>query len=116
MPQTTRNAPDWQDVYNVLASIGEEYNHYVEFTTEVRADYVQVIARSYALAGNAGRNPSHQALSRTSIRKVVDMAQVCHTLAYDLWLQHDGGGATAAKRGAPVNWRGRYETLRGRKQ
>ena len=107
MPQVTKNAPDWQDVYNLIAAIGEDYNERVEFTTEVRCDYVQTIARAYAISGDRAETATHQALSRRALRQPGDMAVVCHTLAFDLWCQLDGAGATAARRSAPSDWRGR---------
>jgi hypothetical protein len=98
----------------MLAAIGEEWNLVVEFTSRYYADYVQVVARAYPLVRANTVEPEVQALSKSKYGKVVDRAQIEFTLAFDLWCQLDGGGATAAKRGVARDWRGRPEIPRRR--
>jgi hypothetical protein len=98
----------------MLAAIGEEWGLIVEFTCRYYADYVQVVARAWSQGGKEVPQCMAQALSKSKYGKVVDRAQIEFTLAFDLWCQLDGGGATAAKRGVPRDWRGRPEIPRRR--
>ena len=116
MPQHTRNAPDTNDVYNMCAAIGEEFHHVVYFFTRYRADLVETVAKSFPAPYTTDTKPSHVALHTRPLRQTMDVAVVHYTLAFDLWCQHDGGGATAAKRGPAYGWDGRVETPRGRKR
>lgn len=114
MPLPTKNAPDWNDVHGILMSLGEEFGLAVVFSTTVRSDYVETIGKAY---GNPYAPPApvvHQALIRQPYSKQTTFAQACYTLAFDIWCQADGAGATAAKRGAPHDWRGRIEVPRRR--
>lgn len=110
-----RNAPDDEDVYNILASIGEDYAAIVEFTTTYHADYIQTVARAYKVGNMVDKVLLHQALHRSKYRPAKQAAQVAYTLAFDLWCQFDGGGATAAQRGPAYGWNGRVETPRRRR-
>ena len=114
MPQVTKNAPDWVDVQNLLGVLGENHKAVVYFTTRVRAEVVEVIGKTHGAPYTPDAPILHVALVSFPLTKPRDMAQVCYTLCFDLWCQHDGGGATAAKRGAPVGWNGRVEVPRGR--
>lgn len=115
MPQPTKNAPDWIDVSNLMGVLGEEYKVVVYFTTRVRAERVEVIGKTYGAPYTIDAPVEHVALASFFLKQPRDMAQTCYTIAFDLWCQHDGGGATAAKRGAPVGWNGRVEIPRRRK-
>lgn len=114
MPMPHRNEPDWVDVQNICSSLGEEYHVVVYFSTRLRDDKVEVIAKTYGAPYTLDAPVEHVALVSFPIKQPRPYAQVCHTLCFDLWLQHDGGGATAAKRGAPYDWRGRPEVPRRR--
>jgi hypothetical protein len=114
MPQPTKNAPDAHDVYNMLASLGEEFGCTVEFTSRYYADYVQIIARARKWADAPDGAVVVQALTKYKYGRHADREQIEYTLAFDLWLQLDGGGATAAKRGPTHGWNGRVEVPRRR--
>lgn len=116
MPQRTHNEPDEQDVYNMISSIGEAYSHVVYFTTRYRADLVETVAKSVPSPYTPDTAPTFVALQTYPIRQSRRMPVVHFSLAFDLWLQHDGGGATAARRGPPRDWRGRIEVPRKRPQ
>lgn len=116
MPQPHRNGPDWIDLQNLLGTLGESYHVVVYFTTRVRADRVEVVGKTYGAPYTVEAAVEHVALVSFPLRQPQDMAQVFFTLAFDLWCQHDGGGATAAKRGAPRDWRGKIEVPRRRVQ
>lgn len=109
MPQPTKNAPDLIDLTNLQQSLGEEYAHVVYFTLRVRADKVEVVAKSTPAPYTPDTPPTHVALQSWPVRVLKDWPTVLFTLAFDLWLQHDGGGATAAKRGPTYGWGGRVE-------
>jgi hypothetical protein len=116
MPQPPHDEPDEQDVYNMCRSIGEEYSHAVYFITRYRADLVETIAKSVPAPYTIDTAPTHVAI-QTSPLKLKRREPVVHfTLAFDLWLQHDGGGATAAKRGPTYDWRGRVEVPKARRR
>ena len=115
MPLPTKNAPDWHDVHAILMSLGEEFGIVVVFSTTVRADYVQTIGKAHRGSYEAVPETVFQAMVRTPYSKQTTFAQACYTLAFDIWCQADGGGATAAKRGAPHDWRGRVEVPRRRR-
>jgi len=114
VPQVTKNAPDVHDVYNMCCAIGEEYNCRVEFTKRYYADYVQVVARCYSVGGEDDGSLVHQALSKYRYGQRADEQVICYTLAFDLWCQLDGGGATAVSRGTVYGWDGRPEKPRRR--
>lgn len=114
MPQPTKNAPDAQDVYNMVSAIGEGFHMSVEFTKRYYADYVQVVARCYTIRGEDDGKVIHQALVKYRYGRQSDEQVMCYTLAFDLWCQLDGGGASAAQRGAPRDWQGRLEKPRRR--
>jgi len=114
MPQPTRNVPDSNDVYNILASIGEEFGCIVEFSVRYYADNVQLIARARKTNNYPNGTVEVQALTKYKYGVKTERTQLEYTLAFDLWIQLDGGGATAAKRGAPYDWRGRPERMRRR--
>lgn len=116
MPQPTKNEPDELDVYNMISSIGEEYHHAVYFTTRYRADLVETIAKTVPAPYTPDTPPTHVALQTHKIGSNRRSTVVHFSLAFDLWLQHDGGGATAAKRGAPYGWDGRVMVPRRRRQ
>lgn len=114
MPQPTRNAPDFIDVENMCASLGESYSVVVYFTVRIRSGKVELIGKTHGAPYTQESAPVHVALASWPITLKKDMAVQMYTVAFDLWCQHDGGGATAAKRGAPYNWQGRVETPRRR--
>jgi len=115
MPMPTRNAPDFIDLANICTALGEEYHVVVYFTSRVRADKVEVIGKTHSAPYTQEAPVVHVALASFPLRQPKDMASTMYTLAFDLWCQHDGGGATAARRGAPYTWRGYPETPRRRK-
>jgi len=94
--------------------LGEEYKVVVYFSTRIRGDKVEVIGKTHSAPYTLEAPVEHVALASFQVQRPKDMAVTMYTLAFDLWLQHDGGGATAAKRGAPHDWRGRVETPRRR--
>lgn len=114
MPQVTRNAPDFIDVENMCASLGETYAVVVYFTTRIRNGKVECIGKTYGTPYTQEAPVCHVALATFPVQLPKDMATTMYTLAFDLWCQHDGGGATAAKRGAPYDWNGRVQTPRRR--
>lgn len=113
MPQQTKNAPDWIDLQNLLGVLGEEYKVVVYFSTRLRNDRVEVIGKAHSAPYTLDAPVVHVALVSFFVKKPLDMAGVCYTLAFDLWCQFDGGGATSAKRGAPYGWNGRVEVPTG---
>lgn len=115
MPIPTKNAPDWIDVENMCAALAEEFGCIVTFTTRLRGGKVEVIGKSTTGSFSGTQEVLHVALVTWPVQLNKDMAQACYTLAFDLWCQHDGGGATAADRGPPYDWRGRVETPRRRR-
>jgi len=114
MPHPQRNAPDYIDLQNVLGALGENYAVVVYFSARLRNDRLEVIAKSYGPPYTLEAAVEHVALASFPITQPKDMATILYTLAFDLWCQHDGAGATAAKRGAPADWRGRLEVPRRR--
>jgi hypothetical protein len=113
MPQITKNAPDYIDLQNLLGVLGEEYKVVVYFSTRLRDDRVEVIGKTHGAPYTIDAPVQHVALASFYVKQPKDMAVTMYTLAFDLWCQHDGGGATAAKRGAPTGWNGRVEVPRG---
>lgn len=115
MPQPHKNAPDLIDLQNLLGVLGEEYKVVVYFCTRLRGDRLETIGKTigapYAIDGPV----VHVALVSFEIKRPRDMVQTYFTIAWDLWCQHDGGGATAAARGAPHSWSGFPEVPRRRK-
>lgn len=105
--QWTVSEPDMIDVYNIVSSLGEEYGFRVQFHCEFRPDYFEVIGRAYKPVA-VGQEVLHfQALSKKPLRRAVNPATQMFTVAWDLYCQASGGGATAAQRGAPAGWDGR---------
>lgn len=115
MPQAQRNAPDYIDLANILGTLGEEFKVVVYFSTRLRGDVVEVIGKTHSAPYTLEAPVIHVALASFPIKQPKDMASTLYTLAFDLWCQHDGAGATAAKRGAPHTWQGRVETPRRRR-
>lgn len=115
MPQAHRNAPDYIDLANVLGALGEEYKVVVYFSSRLRGDSMEVIGKTYTAPYTLEAPVVHVALASFPIKQPKDMAVTMYTLAFDLWCQHDGAGATAAKRGAPITWQGRVESPRRRR-
>jgi hypothetical protein len=115
MPQPTKNAPDYIDLTNLLGVLGEEYKVVVYFTTRIRADKVEIIGKTYSAPYTIEAPVEHVALVSFPVLRPKDMASTLYTIAFDLWCQHDGAGATAARRGAPTTWRGYPEVPRRRK-
>lgn len=109
MPQPVKNAPDYIDLVNLLNALGEGYHVAVYFTTRVRADRVEVFGKTHEAPYSPDAPIVHVAMASFPVKQPKDMATIYYTVAFDLWCQHDGGGATAAKRGAPADWRGRPE-------
>lgn len=114
MPQVTKNAPDLVDLQNILASIGEDYHAVVYFVSRMRGDKVEVVAKAYGAPYTQEGEVLRVALQTFPVKQPKDMAVVWYTLAFDIWLQFDGGGATAAKRGPTYTWQGRLEVPRRR--
>lgn len=114
MPQPHHNAPDWHDVANVLDSLGRDYNLVVVFSTTVRSNGIQTIGKALSHSYAEDSAVVYQALVTQRYDTKQTYAQTCYTLAFDLWCQADGAGATAARRGPPVGWDGKPERLRRR--
>jgi len=114
MPRPMRNAPDFIDLQNLLGALGESYQVVVYFCTRIRADKVECIGKTYGAPYTLESPVQHVALASFPIAHPQEMVQVMYTLAYDLWMQHDGGGETAARRGGTRDWRGRLEVPRRR--
>lgn len=114
MPQPHKNNPDMYDVQAMLASVGQEYHAVIYFVTRLRSDFVEVIAKAYGPPYTQDGPVLHVALQTWPVSVKKDMNVVFYTLAFDIWLQFDGGGATAAKRGPTYRWDGRVEVPRRR--
>jgi len=114
MPQPTRNAPDFIDLANICQALGESYHVVVYFTARLRGDKMEVIGKTHCAPYTMEASVAHVALVTFPIKQPKDMATTMYTIAFDLWCQHDGGGATAAKRGTPYTWRGYPEVPRRR--
>ena len=99
--------PDLIDVTNVQQELGEAYGMTVQYTIEVHPDYIQVVGRAYKHAGTPTPVLQFQALTKKPLQSARDIASLLFTVAFDLFTQADGGGATAATRGAPRGWDGR---------
>lgn len=103
------------DVEKMCASLGETYHVVVYFTTRIRGGKVELIGKTHGVPYSQEASVEHVALQTWDVRLKKDMATAMYTIAFDLWLQHDGGGATAAKRGPSHTWQGRVEVPRRRK-
>jgi len=114
VPQPHKNAPDAIDVYNLLESIGEEFHCVVEFQMTYTTAGVTTIARAYKVIRQTYDQIECQALHKRPKATLITQDQINFTLAWDIWCQLDGGGATAATRGAPYGWNGRPEKVRRR--
>jgi hypothetical protein len=115
MPQVTKNAPDLLDVENMCASLGESYAVVVYFTTRIRGGKMELIGKTHQAPYTQDAPVVHVALASWPVQQNKDIYVAMYTLAFDLWCQHDGAGATAAKRGPAYKWNGRVETPRRRK-
>jgi len=115
MPQPTRNAPDMIDVENMCAALGEAYHVVVYFTTRLRGGKVELIGKTHGVPYSQEAPVEHVALASWPVQQQKDVVATMYTIAFDLWCQHDGGGATAATRGAPRDWQGRVQTPRRRR-
>lgn len=116
MPKHLRNAPDLIDLQNILGAIGESYSLVVYFSTRLRNDRVEVIGKAHSAPYTPDAPVLHVALVSFAVKQPQDMVQAFFTLAFDLWCQMDGGGATAANRGPTYGWSGRVEVPRRRVQ
>lgn len=114
MPQPRKDAPDLIDVQNLCSVLGAEYHVAVYFSTRIRGDLVEIIGKTHSAPYTPDAPVEHVALVTFPVKLPKDLAVQMYTLAFDLWCQHDGGGATAAKRGAPRSWQGRVEIPRRR--
>jgi hypothetical protein len=115
MPQPTKNNPDYIDVGNLLRALSNDYQVVVYYSVRFRSDYVEVIGKTVGAPYSPDADPQYVALAKFPFHLKTDMAVTLYTLAFDLWCQHDGGGATAAHRGAPRAWDGRLEVPRRRR-
>lgn len=106
MPQPTKNAPDLIDLQNILGALGEHYHVVVYFSLRLRGDKMECIGKTHSAPYTLEAPIEHVALVSWPILHKKDFPTTLYTLAFDLWCQHDGGGATAARRGAPTTWRG----------
>lgn len=114
MAQGNKNAPDAHDTYNMCAALGEEFGLIVEFTTRHYADFIQVVARArLATIGELGE-VRYQSLAKFKYGYKTSRDQTEYLLAFDIWCQCDGMGATAAQRGPTYTWDGRVERVRRR--
>lgn len=114
MPNLTKNAPDLVDLQAMVGTIGESYAHAVYFSCRIRADALEVIGKTVPAPYTQATEATHVALQILPLQSRQDLTVVFYTLAFDLWLQHDGGGATAAKRGPTYDWQGRLNVPRRR--
>ena len=115
MRQVPTYAPDWIDVSNITRELGDTFNLRVQVTSEYTADEFIFTARAYRTSGDWGGVVVFQSLSRSPLRSVKDYPTVAYNLLFDIYMQADGGGATAARRGPPRSWSGRVQTPRSRK-
>lgn len=115
MPQVTKDAPDFIDVENMCASLGESYGVVVYFTTRLRNGKVELFGKTYGVPYTQEAPVQHVAMVSWPVQHKKDVASAMYSVAFDLWCQHDGGGATAAQRGAPYDWSGRVQTPRRRR-
>ena len=115
MPQLTKNTPDLIDVENMCASLGENFSVVVYFTTRIRGGKMELIGKTHPAPYTQDTPCIHVALASWPVQHNKDVYAAMYTVAFDLWCQHDGAGATAAKRGAPSRWDGRVETPRRRR-
>lgn len=116
MPQPRRNNPDMVDVQNMLHALGEDYGVIVRFTITVRGDLVEAIGKSYEAPYTPDAKVVHVALASWPVQVYKDIPAQLYLLAFDIWCQHDGAGATAARRGPTYSWQGRVEVPRRRVQ
>lgn len=114
MPRYNKDAPDFVDLQNLCSSLGEDYAVVVYFTIRCRVDRVEVFGKTHSAPYTPDAPVQHVALVTFPIQQKKDMGSVLYTLAFDLWCQHDGGGATAAARGPSRTWQGRVEIPRRR--
>lgn len=103
------------DVEGICASLGESYGVVVYFTTRIRSGKVELIGKTHGTPYNQEAPVHHVALASWPVQLPRDIPTQMYTVAFDLWCQHDGGGATAAKRGATYDWQGRVQIPRRRR-
>lgn len=115
MPQRTKNTPDPIDIENLCSALGESYAVVVYWTVRLRGGRVEVIGKTHGAPYTQDCPVIHVALASFKVQQPADMFQTMFTVAWDLWCQHDGAGATAARRGAPTTWQGYPEVPRRRK-
>lgn len=114
MPAPKRQAPDLIDVENMCAALGENFGVVVYFTARLRNGKMELIGKTHTTPYAQDAPVVHVALQNWPVQHPKDVYTAMYTIAFDLWCQHDGAGATAAKRGAPQKWDGRVETPRRR--
>jgi len=114
MPQPTKNEPDQHDVFNLVASLAEEFGVQCHFYTRFTADFIEVIGKTHSSPYGITSPVIHVALQKIPYASKRSLQSAYYTLAFDLWIQHDGGGATAASRGPTYGWNGRVQTPRRR--
>lgn len=115
MPQRTVNAPDLIDLESMCAALGESYRVVVIFTARVRGGKLELVGKTHSAPYTQEAEVVHVAMAAMPVQNKPDLVQKMYTIAFDLWCQHDGGGATAAKRGNAPMWDGRYPVPRRRK-
>lgn len=116
MPQPTKNSPDMLDVENMCAALGEAYAVVVVFKTRLRNGKVELIGKTHGVPYTEEAPVQHVALASWPVQNKKDIPTAMYTVAFDLWCQHDGGGATAAARPLPRRWDGRVEVPTGRRK
>lgn len=114
MPLPTKNAPDMLDVENMCAALGEAYGVVVLFTTRIRNQKVELIGKTRGTPYTEDAPCQHVALASWPVQLRKDIPTQMYLVAFDLWCQHDGGGATAAQRGPAYGWNGRVEVPKRR--
>lgn len=116
MPQQNKNDPDHHDVFNIVASLAEEFGVQCHFYVRYTADFIEVIGKTHAAPYVITSPVVHVALQKLPYASKRSLPNSMYTIAFDLWLQHDGGGASAASRGPTYGWNGRVEIPRRRKR
>jgi hypothetical protein len=101
------------DVENMCMALGEAYGVVVYFTTRIRNQKVELIGKTHSTPYTQDAPVVHVALASWPVKLRKDIPTAMYTVAFDLWCQHDGGGATAAARPFPRRWDGRVEVPTG---
>lgn len=110
MNRQTEYEPDWIDVSNIARELGETFGLRVQVVAEYTADEFVFTCRAYSHKGTPNEVLTFQALTRQKLKSVKSFAATAYLLMFDIYMQADGGGATAARRGPPRDWRGRVKT------